>query len=1706
MTTATQIVEAEIGPQGDIGDFVKGALRVDFLLNRLAFQSANDSPFVYDKDTGKIVCYIIVQWVGHGMELPHDSASYSYRIDLSMTFNLIQSTLKRDPGYSHLELNTFICNENWFSSWQSAVRFFLSFEPSWVWLKEGLLIEASRRHIDALAYTERLDSLVQELAKRDFFTEKVDRRAGKGTSCYLLGQCGVSDPSAVAEVVRSAGALSGLIVENPQAAMRNERTWQIDFQAVNLFESIDNIGDFVTTAFREEVPGYAELERIQQFRDTLRSMGLPIYALRTRPEFGGEISYYAFFDNRQLNLSKTKTANIAAEALRSIGYGSEVDLMNRTMDVSGHGAERHVFVRMKALKPQALKTIQVESEDGDYAEFGEIAAAKSGTIGDEVRLKRLVRHLKAMGFTVKEASMQQQSSSLTLLSNYLVVEYRLGFVWHPKLPLIDDIAREHIRNEVAHFLNVDRDLCGAKVTPLSNVRVEGRHNRWNMFTVTVSTESLRRPVPGEYTHLDKVKLQLESDLDDYGEVAISGVPGLRTRMWLKKLRASLESKKLYVRSLHVRQWDEKLQIAAHINAGENSFDLYHHVFTPAEIIKLWYQAVKETGNEVVWDAGEETRIVSDSDLAPMVYTVKGFVKRVEGDLGFTSGSKLSESTISVDDAGVEEHERLWAIATTAERESQTNSVLKPVAVLCAQARPVKHEDLNLPEGTVYIRMRFVAEQSTDAIYSFNAGLSKTDSKRVIVGARFPTFGLHKSIGVFLSGAAGLVLVDMYAYVAPVGPPLDAPITVRGPSSELWPQYADIDESSRMLETFDPEDEVWVRQVITKTPGYRDMARLKSAVRSIEEMGLEVTGVTQQPHMPHKPDTVCDVTIAIKKTPTETSTQEMYRIMPKIRLALEAYWDILDLRHEYDTTDGQHTVWLWKWHSYEAPKDITSLHLRYGSWNDYAESGLAYHELDSFLVEQYDEPGDEEDLYLHVFHGAQEIADPLWRERLRVQAIADFIKARGYGGSAHLAFDPPTLYLAFTNPDPQKMDSYFTKDLLHALNNEFQITSPGNVWAYGQDLRRSFQNDYGQPESRCNLPYMFANNTTPEIKPGTLPIHVNISLNEAIEFTPKEMAGFGRVAARPDKLNVVQQAWQAFIKCAQENHQTASGWANYLQEPGQAGISKFEFMVKLFSPTLTAAAKADYDTRRHMEDLFRDAVLKAGLSRYKPRRTLYFKWPVVNLYVNGQDSTVTILCKFSLRNLTVPDKAEHISNVHAAFGGIEEGMSYDEIGDFVRKALPGLNDQVKLQAMLDQWASLSRLVAGGVAWGETDHTSPKRRGKHRAYIEMNVLAKENDSNHVHNVKGYVQNEIIELLANHGYGRFTDYGIGGNTLEVHPLVIGKLGRWGWYVKLRGVVVDSPKFPGGDLRFGELPLSEDLDPEEFGMEVIRQTDPAAETIGRFQAVVRSLKQSHWDWIQDGTMKIGGGQSGVIFCYTHFLFKPGQEKPREFVTEVTRQALTAQRFQIEKLRCVGGETPGSLVVMAAVSADASWIVKLFPEVFIDFDTVQVSESLKEGMIDPDEFVKGSEQGTKHAVFRNLNEIAANLKQNGWIGYLHARNWQGSGNWHDLTFRMNKAYPNDDVRGPGESARTRMEAELYQAIRGMANEPLKILWQTSAVPGYPGAKWHWRCSLYVDLGGRCNKPDQAQTVVVVDIQTGAVALSGGGYSIPGAVGPGQPA
>jgi hypothetical protein len=154
----------------------------------------------------------------------------------------------------------------------------------------------------------------------------------------------------------------------------------------------------------------------------------------------------------------------------------------------------------------------------------------------------------------------------------------------------------------------------------------------------------------------------------------------------------------------------------------------------------------------------------------------------------------------------------------------------------------------------------------------------------------------------------------------------------------------------------------------------------------------------------------------------------------------------------------------------------------------------------------------------------------------------------------------------------------------------------------------------------------------------------------------------------------------------------------------------------------------------------------------------------------------------------------------------------------------------------------------------------------------------------------------------------------------------------------------------------------------------------------LVALLKKSHWDWIQDGTLRISPGVNGSLYITVHILFVPGQEKPKQFVADCVQRALEQSGFT---LRTTFGErpiyrlypdpVPGGMVVIATVSADAQWIVHQHPQVTLDFSRV-VAEAWEDK--DLDKFVGKVISRTDPGIddIARMKDFVADLKDMGWF------------------------------------------------------------------------------------------------------------------------------
>lgn len=1518
-------MEAELGPQSDIEQFVKSALPVDYLLHRFKIETSSVRyPVAYDKETGRLFCYFNTRFQG-GMDL-------WWSINTKETFQ-VWKNYGDLPDFGKMDID--VLEKTYFPNWQGALGFLLKDGRVQAFVNDQFKIGDDM--LNQAPVEERLEALTQALAKRGFMVQRIGSRAGKALSCYAIGEGSVTTPDEAAQTLQEAAKACCLVVENTQAALRSERSWQIDFKCLNLLENHD-LDDFVQTTFRGSIPGYAEQERLVALKDALRKHGLPVHRITvqafpfTQADTDDKFTEIkAYWDNQVTNYSPGKSNEMGVAALKEVP-SYEVN----TLGTYGHGYNRHLAIMVKAVgvptRELGAKDFYFESDDMEA--FASVAAARSGTIGDELRLKRLVDYLGTLGIKCKEASLAQRTSMGGQFLNYLVVEYRLSMIRANRLPLEDSLARHQLQQIVCDFLNQDRETSGAGPQPFSDIRVEGGHNKWSGFTVTVMATSLRKPTGVPFERMDTRKLNLEGIEDEYAALAIRETPGLRTRMWMRAMRKELESKGFTVRNIHAVQWSEKMRVIAHINAYSNSLEPEYQKFKPEPVIQAWYDAVKATGNHVVTDAGEETRITADRTVGPihpLIYTIKGFVGSLEPERMLPQGTRMDEAIISLDDFGFGHREVAWSLAIETERLSSNKAGVRPVKVVWVKADPTE-EKWGYPEGTVLYRGRLVCQSRGDASWAW--------AKAVLAMGNVEHTDAQHGYGMIgiLEGPPGCFVCDMYAYIR-ANEQLVSPQVIRGPSYERFKDY-DGGLTECINETLDADDEVWVRNVVEKTPGVRDLGRLKSALRLLEEMGYDITGATQGPvygsKLPRdeRQDNMCSVLVAFLMPPHSAS-----RDVDRIYEALAAYWDIHKIDHHYDTTDKQHRVIEWQWRSHDSPQTMVPLHLRMGDWQEYLSSGLHCYELDTFLVEQFDTPGDEpgpEMFSIDKF--VSDIVDPLWHERMRLRAIADDIKAAGWDGNLHLQgketnINSPTLWFNLWKgtglpqndmPDNEAMhlriqEEGEVRQLIRDLNKKYHFSSDGNIWARLHDMRnqiaakRPGKSELGNVYAwTVSFPYMWASAATPELV-KSVPIQkaqVHVPVNEALEWNPREMAGFARVAARPDKRLAVQMAWKAFLACFKKNFPNAPGYANFMQEPQPGGFSRFEFYVKFEDEVTYEQVKRDYALRTRIQDLFRNAVLEAGLKRFMPRRTMYYKWPAVDLYVE-QETMLGVICKFSLKNLTVPDETKHIGNVH------DEIDESEDLEGFVTGALPDIEDRKALEAFIADLAA-DPMVAGGEVIFQPKVSQGRIFREKKRYpkvygADMDIILKDASQTGwkaTDTRMSTIGHRIAYLLTKHGFGKheWDSWSMVGGVSGVQYNFIN--GDQGWHIRVRNSAI-SKAAKRQVIKFGQMPEGL-LDPSEFMASAEKEAPYML--LANMRRICAVMKQKGWigtvrcrSWRGSGTMH------EITFDIAKTEGGPGPTEQVEKDTAAALQGLYVHPadgirvfYQAQKLRGYAEEYPG--------------------------------------------------------------------------------------------------------------------------------------------------------------------------------------------------------
>lgn len=999
--TAKDIVEAEIGPQDDMDKFVQQALPVDFFLTRLQLENVSGPGQSYkkkvvDADTGIPLC--IIQSL-----LGQDGSIREWNIQVGDTLSLMRLELKHDPGFGSVEIDYL--SRCYFSSWHAAIAHFLTFGATQSYIKAKMGFDLALENINAFHYERKLSFLRESLIEQDFLVQRIGRRTG--TSCYVTGLCDSLDATEVLAKLKAACIQNWTCAIDTTAALRNEQgLWQLDFKLPSLFESED-MDDFVSTSFRNQVPGYKEMERIEAYRDALRRHGLPIYKIFVQYLTPPLMEYVVYWDNRVTNYSKSKVVRMIGDVITEL----KIDLKTYDIFISGKGSSRSARIRLDGIEPlDPRNSFTVESQEDEFAEFAEVAASKAGTIGDELRLGRLVKFLKSYGVKIGGATLRQKPDfGINPVRTYFTVVYELVPVSWEVEPPFDRQVVARLQSIIMRFLRRDYHVTDQLPPPETAVKCN-----WSgtVARVTIHVESLRRfddslkDTPLEWANRALTPEELGEGMEDeIGDIASTG---LKARMLLVDLKKDMERRGYTVRNVlgyHNRSRRigvDMMVVYAHINAYSYDPDKFVH-FDKAKVLADWSDATQAL-------SGTNRSIVPDTEDGPQVWTLRAVVTCPEPHVTWDGFISVKESIISTDDMGIGEHERLAAILRETQRfadeKQEGTRRYSPLHILWAKAEPMD-ESLGWPPGSVCVTVRAMGSEPYIGYHCFSQALTVPGERDIASSTGQQGVGARRSIG--------RDIMDFYAILKPADvTPLRKTLKIKGPTYNRylnWSTDGEIDES----EEFDPESEAWVQKSVNNFSGYRDMERLKQVARDIQAAGFDLIGISQTPREERQlrianGNSLVNVLIAVSVTSERRGTSGIdsdYKRMLKV--FENDLWghDVLDFTFQYDTTGGTERVFGFKWLAFDIPEDIPPyLSLRYGEWNEWAEV-FHDHLATMFLVEHYsdhdapvDEPEEDPEM-LAFFSGAEDQANPMWRERLRLGIIANELKKLGYGGTLYL---------------------------------------------------------------------------------------------------------------------------------------------------------------------------------------------------------------------------------------------------------------------------------------------------------------------------------------------------------------------------------------------------------------------------------------------------------------------------------------------------------------------------------------------------------------------------------------------------------------------------------------------------------------------------------------------------------------------------------
>jgi hypothetical protein len=1237
--------------------------------------------------------------------------------------------------------------------------------------------------VNVVYLPERLDRITQALLPEGFQVLRIGKRqAAEGPDCFVLGKMTTDDPKVAEEAVKRAALSVGFVLEGVKAGRVAESApWQVDFTAVNLFEDEDDQG--VSTFLKGGFPGYAEIQRATALRDTLRKNGIPIYKVEIQPpshSFTGSVYYTMYLDNHVARFSRTKVHQAMIDAVKEMGVPV------REVKVQGKGTRMQVIAVMIPIRPELDAPVVFEAEDDDLVQrmIGQ-AVEFTPEYGDEKRLYRLASFLKKNEWTYgyvecQARPLKNQYATPSDTQNWGdkrftqgTAQYYIAWIKGPpwKYGCQTDLEAA-LKADISRWSSQDAKLTGGPNILPHQLHLQGDFNSglsvWFYLPSFRHTEDINWPIENS-VEWDQVKESEEDDMEQYSQAAVSATPHLRTRMFINDLTTELKAQglPLYGRISYKLDWAYKhlvspgkypLLINVYLDSYQNGEAVLEGWATDrvrAALNKLGKTPVRLSKAD--WTGPPVDIAVKTHDQVTMwlFMVVEGF-EPLEGDWMRESEDDDLDTMF-----GIGERERLYAIMRWT--HNNVNDTL------WAYAEPARMGTGRAP-GSTYVRIRMMGRIGPEFVLKL---FKRIYASGIIEPLNEPNYPQHPDLHYMnVDKDQGIYDIDMF--LAPTGKPITQRIYAMGPDIETYRHLPNVQPPDGIVEVLDPDTEMWVRGVVEQTPGYKDRERLKAALKLLASQGLDIEWALQfrAVSASGSQESMAEVQLCIKHTePTPASTTHYVHVRDLIEKSLKAYWDVNDVSFGWQSPQGNYRVFAWQWLSHDAPEDQSTIELRNNEWAAEAQRMLC--DYDRMLVMEADPPMENEPDIGELTSQALDRADPPWRDRIRIEKLAQALKAEGLAGTVVQSFtvaaDTPFIQLRVWMPQEDFLPAPAVRNKVRTAMLASGIWSAEHIEKVLMHPTLRMTAGRGGPHG-SNI-YVLTTSYEPVITHGdAIKLEFGESeLRPVIEFLP-EAGAPPAPEPSPEDVKMMQQMTRRAVNTPEQVLvQAFRHVKDKLKEMGYNGwitITANQDVGHKSHKTFVDA-QLRLDTRNTTElvldrvaEIIRDALLDGGLRRYYPRRSLYFKWPKVEVFNSGHalglpDSTVF---DFHVRfHLSKP-----IDGLHVHWPSIQEArkpvdpdarMMRDLTRQTIKRVYPDLEDKERLRALA---ADLKALGYRGTVRLEPDYkriTGKAYGGPPSGYLTGDLIPPpvENPAD-VWTDDERLRLLMIDLLRKHGYGEY------------------------------------------------------------------------------------------------------------------------------------------------------------------------------------------------------------------------------------------------------------------------------------------------------------------------------------------------------------------